>query len=78
MGNKKKNKKKEKKINSKKEKYAKFRKDKPDTTSYTPPELTAEQLKQRQEDDNKISKFLRFSKNPRTKEILKRKEMSKR
>ena len=58
----KKNKNKKKKVNPKKERYAKFRKDKPATTTFTTPDLTPEQLKQRQEDDGKIGSFLRFNK----------------
>ena len=58
----KKNKNKKKKVNPKKERYAKFRKDKPVTMAFTSPDLTPEQLKQRQEDDGKIGLFLRYNK----------------
>ena len=77
MGKKKK-KKKDKKISAKKEKYAKFRKDKPTAIDLTPPDLTPEQMKQKQEDEIKIGKFLRYNKNPPTKEIKERKMKSKR
>ena len=62
----KKNKNKKKKVNPKKERYAKFRKDKPAIMVFTTPDLTPEQLKQRQEDDGKIGSFLRYSKGGHT------------
>ena len=74
----KKKKKKYKKISAKKEKYAKFRKDKPTSIDLTPPDLTPEQMKQKQEDEIKITRFLRYSKNLPTKEIKERKMKSKR
>jgi len=58
----KKNKNKKKKVNPKKERYAKFRKDRPATMTFTTPDLTAEQQKQKLEDDRKIGSFLRFNK----------------
>ena len=58
----KKNKNKKKKVNPKKERYAKFRKEKPVNMVFTTPDLTSEQLKQRQEDDGKIGTFLRYNK----------------
>lgn len=73
----KKNKNKKKKVNPKKEKYAKFRKDKP-SIAFTPPDLTPEQQKQKQEDERSIDSFLRYNKNPPTKEISERKMRSKR
>jgi len=75
---KKKNKKKKKKVNPKRERYAKFRKDKPTTMNFTSPDLTSEQQKQKQEDEGSIDRFLRFSKNIPTKEIIERKMKSKR
>ncbi len=78
MGKKKKNKNKKKKVNVKRERYAKFRKDKPSTMNFTSPELTPEQQKQKQEDEFKIERFLRFSRNAPTKEISERKMRSKR
>jgi|TARA_B100002003_G_C13971713_1_gene470202 hypothetical protein len=56
---KKKNKNKKKKVSVKKEKYAKFRKSKPETMTFATPDLTPEQLKQRQEDEGKIGFFLK-------------------
>lgn len=70
--------KKEKKVNAKKEKYAKFKKDKPSTLDISTPELPPELQKQKQEDEKKIDKFLRFNKNPPTKEVVTRKIKSKR
>jgi hypothetical protein len=59
----KKNKNKEKKKNAKKEKYAKFRKEKNVKTNFSTPDFTPELHKQQQEDDAKISSYLRYSKN---------------
>lgn len=78
MGKKKKNKNKKKKINPKKERYAKFRKEKLSNMSFTSPDLTPEQQKQRQEDEKSIDLFLRHNKNRPTKEISERKMKSKR
>ena len=78
MGKKKKNKNKKKKVNAKRERYAKFRKDKPSIISFTTPDITPEQQKQRQEDENTISYFLRgMTRYPR-REIVERKVKSKR
>ena len=74
----KKSRKKEKKINAKALRYAKFQKDKPAVVDITMPELTAEQNKQKQEDQERIDKFLRYNKNPPTKEISERRMRSKR
>ena len=57
----KKNKNKKKKVNPKKERYAKFRKEVPTTMSFTTPDLTPEQQKQKQEDERTIGIFLRYS-----------------
>ena len=70
--------KKEKKINAKALRYAKFQKDKPAVVDITMPELTAEQNKQKQEDQERIDKFLRYNKNPPTKELSERRMRSKR
>ncbi|MBN1156377.1 hypothetical protein JXA85_02080 [Candidatus Woesearchaeota archaeon] len=67
-----------KKISAKKEKYLKFRKEKTTTMDWTPPALTDEQVKQKQEDEMKISKFMRFSRNPPPTEVVERKMRSKR
>lgn len=58
-----KKKKEKKKVSAKREKYAKFKKDKPSNLNFSTPELTPEQQKQKQEDESKIARFLRFSKN---------------
>ena len=55
--------KKPKKISAKKEKYAKFRKEKPSTMDLTMPDLSSEQQKQKQDDEQSINGFLRYSKN---------------
>jgi len=57
----KKNKNKKKKVNPKRERYAKFRKDKPEIMTFTTPNLTPEQQKQKQEDERTIGMFLRYS-----------------
>ncbi len=59
---KKKNKNKKKKVNAKKERYAKFRKEQPSTMAFTTPDITPEQQKQRQEDENNIGLFWRYNK----------------
>ena len=74
----KKNKKKQKKISVKKERYAKFRKEKPATLDITMPDITSEQQKQKQDDEMKLGRFLRFNKKAPPHEIVKRKEKSKR
>ncbi len=58
-----KKKKKQKKTNPKRERYAKFRKDKPGTLDISMPDLTTEQQKQKQNDEQKFNKFLRFNRN---------------
>ena len=73
MGKKKsKNKKKQKKVSAKREKYAKFKREKPGTLDLKMPDLDPEQQKQKQQDEIKINRFLRFSRNPPTKEIRKK------
>ena len=61
----KKNKNKKKKVNPKKERYAKFRKEKPAIMTFTTPNLTPEQQKQKQEDERIIGTFLRYSRGGR-------------
>ena len=61
MGSKK-SKNKKKKVNAKRERYAKFRKDIPSTMTFTVPEVTPEQQKQRQEDEKNIGLFWRYNK----------------
>lgn len=73
-----KSKNKPKKVSVKKEKYAKFRKDKPGALNISMPDLTEEQAKQKREDELKIDKYLRFTKNPPVKEIVERRAKSKR
>lgn len=70
--------KKEKKISAKALRYAKFQKDKPAVVDINMPELTAEQNKQKQEDQERIDRFLRNNRNPPTKEISERRMRSKR
>ncbi len=71
-------KKKKKKISAKKEKYAKFHKEKPGTLDVTMPDLTEGQTKQKRADEDKIDRFIRYRKNPPTKDINPRKMKSKR
>lgn len=74
----KKNKNKKKKVNPKTERYLKFRKDKPATMTFTAPDLTPEQQKQRLEDEKLIGWFLKGNRNPPTKEVSERRMKSKR
>lgn len=74
----KKSKKKEKKVSAKALRYAKFQKEKPGTIDLTMPELTEEQNKQKQLDQERIDMFLRRNRNPPTKEISERRMRSKR
>ncbi|MBI2176155.1 hypothetical protein HYU40_02265 [Candidatus Woesearchaeota archaeon] len=74
----KKSKKKEKKISAKALRYAKFQKEKPGTIDLTMPDLTEEQNKQKQLDQDRIDMFLRRNRNPPTKEISERRMRSKR
>jgi len=72
-----KNKNKPKKISAKKEKYKKFRKDKP-AMDISMPDLDAEKMKQARDDELRINKFLRFSKNKAPSEVNPRRAKSKR
>ena len=74
----KKNKNKPKKVSVKKERYAKFRKEKPGTLNISMPDLSEEQQKQKREDELKLERFLRFNRNPPTKDVVERKDKSKR
>ncbi len=74
----KKNKNKPKKVSVKKERYAKFRKEKPGTLNISMPDLSEDQARQKREDEQKIDKFLRFSKNPPAKDVVERRSKSKR
>ncbi|MFA6073228.1 MAG: hypothetical protein WC758_03890 [Candidatus Woesearchaeota archaeon] len=74
----KKNKNKVKKISAKKERYSKFHSDKPGTLNIAMPDLSEDQVKVARSDDEKIGKFLRFSKNAPVHEIVERREKSKR
>jgi len=67
-----------KKISAKKEKYVKFKKDKPGTLDISMPEISDEERKQARNDEEKINKHLRFSKNRPPSEINPRKAKSKR
>ena len=74
----KKSKKKQKKVSAKALRYAKFQKEKPGTVDITMPDLSEEQNKQKQEDQDRIDRFLRYNKNPPTKELSERRMRSKR
>ena len=77
MGKKKK-KKDKKKPNPKKEKYAKFHREKSSSMDVSMPDLSPELMKQKQDDEQKINRHLRFSRNPPTKEVNPRRMKSKR
>ena len=70
--------KKEKKISAKALRYAKFQKDKPATVDLTMPDLSEEQNKQKQADQDRIDRFLKGNRLPPTKEISERRMKSKR
>ncbi len=74
----KKSKKKEKKVSAKALRYAKFQKDKPATLDLTMPDLSEEQNKQKQLDQDRIDRFLKQNRNPPTKELSERRMRSKR
>ena len=67
-----------KKPNLKNERYAKFKKEKPAAMDLSFPELTPEERAQKQEDEQKIARFLRFNKNLPAKEVKERRMKSKR
>ena len=70
--------KKAKKVNPKRERYAKFHKEKSAVMDVSMPDLSDDQRKQKRDDEMKFNSFLRFNKNPPTKEIVERKMRSKR
>jgi len=74
----KKNKNKPKKVSAKKERYSKFHKEKSGTLDINFPDLDEDQQKRKKDDETKLEKFLRFSKNPPTKEVVERRAKSKR
>ena len=74
----KKSKKKQKKVSAKALRYAKFQKEKPGTVDITMPDLSEEQNKRKQEDQDRIDRFLRNNRNPPTKELSERRMRSKR
>ena len=74
----KKSKKKQKKVSAKALRYAKFQKEKPGTVDITMPDLSEEQNKRKQEDQDRIDRFLRYNRNPPTKEVSERRMRSKR
>ena len=74
----KKSKKKEKKVSAKSLRYAKFQKEKPGTVDLSMPDLTEDQNKQKQADQDRIDMFLRQNRNPPTKELSERRMRSKR
>lgn len=73
-----KNKNKKKKINPKRERYAKFHKEKPSTLDVSMPDLETDLQKAVRDDQDKVDKFLRFNRNPPTKEIVERRMKAKR
>lgn len=73
----KKNKKKTKKVSAKKEKYAKFRKEKPSAMDLTMPDLSQEESNQKQKDEDKINRFLRYNKNKPTLNVKQKKQEEK-
>ncbi|MBS3131217.1 hypothetical protein J4212_02175 [Candidatus Woesearchaeota archaeon] len=74
----KKNKNKAKKTNPKKERYLKFRKEKNTAMILDMPDLTDEQQKEKQEAEEKLSRFFRFRPKVPPREIRERKALSKR
>lgn len=69
---------KEKKISAKKQKYAKFKKSKETNVSFTPYDFDDEELKEVRQEEDRIEKYFRFSRNKQPHEIVKRREVSKR
>jgi len=70
--------KKAKKVSVKKERYAKFHREKPGTLDINFPDLDDEQQKQKKDDELKIERHLRFSRNKPVKEVVERRAKSKR
>ena len=73
-----KNKNKQKKPNPKRERYAKFHKEKSAVLDVSMPDLTSEQQAQKREDEDKYGRFLRYARNPPSKEVVERRMKSKR
>jgi|GEM_PF-1274927 len=71
-------KKKQKKSNPKRERYLKFHKEKSAVMDVSMPELNDDQMRQKREDESKIERYLKFSRNPPSKEIVERRMKSKR
>ncbi|MBT7902724.1 hypothetical protein HN587_02600 [Candidatus Woesearchaeota archaeon] len=69
--------KKPKKVSAKKEKYAKFKKEKPGTLDISMPDLTTDEAKQKQLDETKIDRFLKFNRNPPVLSLKERKLKNK-
>jgi hypothetical protein len=67
-----------KKISVKKERYLKFRKDKPGTMNFTPPELSDQQVQERRNDEQFINQFWRSYRRPPERFVNERKAKSKR
>jgi hypothetical protein len=67
-----------KKVSAKKEKYSKFKREKSTTIDLSMPDLDDDATKLKRMADERIDKFLRFSKNKPPKEIVERKAKSKR
>ncbi|MBD3203800.1 hypothetical protein GF327_05870 [Candidatus Woesearchaeota archaeon] len=67
-----------KKPNQKKLKYAKFRKEKSGKKDIKMPDLSSDQEKQKRVDEEKMMRFFRYNRNPRRKEIIERRMVSKR
>jgi len=74
----KKSRKKEKKVSAKALRYAKFQKEKPGTLDLTMPDLDEDKNKQKQADQMRIDQWLRYNRNPPTKELSERRMRSKR
>ncbi len=69
---------KKKKVNPKRERYSKFHKEKSSAIDVSMPDLAPEQQKQKQTDEEQINRFLRFSRNVPSREIVERRMKSKR
>lgn len=67
-----------KKISAKKERYAKFRKEKPSSMTMALPDLSEEQVKERRDDEQRISMFWRGYRRPPERFVNERKAKSKR
>ncbi|MBI2661446.1 hypothetical protein HYX09_04240 [Candidatus Woesearchaeota archaeon] len=70
--------KKAKYVNPKRERYAKFRKDKPSAMIFTAPELSAEEIELRRQDEKRVEFFLKRMPRHQEKFIRERDAKSKR